>query len=249
MRQVRLCVHASISHKTYSGQSLQATWIRNTITHALRSSSTVNIHDIPTNFVYTYPTISALAKYISGLVSGKAVDADAERAAAIERMRALLGKYSQGLKRNFPVKAANGHANGHANGSAVATETVLVTGTSGRLGSHLLAQLLERKDVVRVYALNRESSGSVDALEKRSREAFRQWGLDESLLNGKKVSFHVADLPKPYLGVGEGLYEQLRTSVTQIIHNGELSPGLLCACLLIRMSSMASGLQCRASIV
>ncbi|KAI0758786.1 acetyl-CoA synthetase-like protein [Fomes fomentarius] len=199
--------------------SLQATWIRNTITHALRSSSTVNIHDIPTNFVYTYPTISALAKYISGLVSGQAVDADAERAAAIERMRALLDKYSHGLKPNFPVKAANGHANGHANGSAVVTETVLVTGTSGRLGSHLLAQLLERKDVVRVYALNRESSGSVEALEKRSREAFRQWGLDESLLNGQKVSFHVADLAKPYLGVGEGLHEELRTSVTQIIHN------------------------------
>ncbi|RDX49617.1 acetyl-CoA synthetase-like protein [Lentinus brumalis] len=196
--------------------SLQATWIRNTIIHALRSSSSVNTHDIPTTFVYSNHTISALAAYISAIYSGKSVDKDAERAASIERMRALLEKYSAGLERRFPEKAANGHANGHANGTA---EIVLVTGTTGRLGSHLLAQLLQRPDVVRVYALNRESSGSVAALEKRSREAFKQWGLDESLLSGGKVSFHAVDLAKPNFALSEELYQEIRSNVTQIIHN------------------------------
>ncbi len=121
-------------------------------------------------------------------------------------MRALLEKYSAGLERRFPEKAANGHANGHANGTA---EIVLVTGTTGRLGSHLLAQLLQRPDVVRVYALNRESSGSVAALEKRSREAFKQWGLDESLLSGGKVSFHAVDLAKPNFALSEELYHEV----------------------------------------
>ncbi|KAI0712723.1 acetyl-CoA synthetase-like protein [Cerioporus squamosus] len=196
--------------------SLQATWIRNTIIHALRSASSVNIHDIPTTFVYNNHTISALAAYISAIYSGKSVDKDAERAASIERMRALLEKYSAGLERRFPEKAANGHANGHADSTA---EIVLVTGTTGRLGSHLLSQLLQRPDVVRVYALNRESSGSAAALEKRSREAFKQWGLDESLLSGGKVSFHAVDLAKPKFGLSEELYEEMRSNVTQIIHN------------------------------
>ena len=166
----------------------------------------MNIHDIPSTFVYANHTINALAAYISAIYSGKAVDKDAERAAAIERMRTLLEKYSAGLERRFPEKVANGHANGHASGAA---ETVLVTGTTGRLGSHLLSQLLQRPDVVRVYALNRESSGSVAALEKRSREAFKQWGLDESLLSGGKVSFHAVDLAKPKFGLSEELYDEV----------------------------------------
>ncbi|RPD77318.1 acetyl-CoA synthetase-like protein [Lentinus tigrinus ALCF2SS1-7] len=197
----------------YGCDSLQATWIRNTILHALRSASNVNTHDIPSDFVYANHTISKLAAYLSATYSGtgRSVDYDAERAASIERMCALLDKYSAGLKRHFPEKVAGGHG--------VAAETVLVTGTTGRLGSHLLEQLMKRQDVSRVYALNRESSGSVAALEKRSRDAFRQWGLDESLLLNGKVSFHAVDLSQPHFGLSEELYNEIRDSVTQIFHN------------------------------
>ena len=193
--------------------SLQATWIRNTIIHALRSASSVNTHDIPPGFVYAHPSITALAAYLSSLFAGKTISKDAERAAGIERMRALLDRYSARLERRFPEKAPNGYgyANGHANGAAA--EVVLVTGTTGRLGSHLLAQLLERPEVVRVYALNRESSGSVEALEKRSREAFKQWCLDESLLSSGRVSFHAVDLAKPEFGLSRGLYDEVRRSL------------------------------------
>ncbi len=187
--------------------SLQATWIRNSIIHALRSSSSVNTHDISPGFVYAHPSIAALAAYLSSLFAGKIVDKDAEHAAGIGRMVALLDKYSAGLERHFPEKAANGHANG------VASEVVLVTGTTGRLGCHLLSQLLERPEVVHVYALNRESSGSVEALEKRSREAFKQWCLDESLLSSGKVSFHAVDLAKPQFGLSRALYDEVRSSL------------------------------------
>ncbi|KAM5541012.1 hypothetical protein V8D89_005323 [Ganoderma adspersum] len=197
--------------------SLQVTWIRNTLIHALRSSSSVNTHDIPPGFVYAHPSITALAAYLSSLFAGKTVDKDAERTEGIERMRALLDRYSAGLERRFPEKAKAKAVNGHANG--VAQEVVLVTGTTGRLGCHLLSQLLERPEVVRVYALNRESSGSVEALAKRSREAFKQWCLDESLLSGGRVSFHAVDLAKPEFGLNRALYDEMRTSVTQIIHN------------------------------
>ncbi|KAI0687627.1 acetyl-CoA synthetase-like protein, partial [Cerioporus squamosus] len=174
--------------------SLQATWIRNTVMHALRSASSIDIHGIPSGFVYANHTISKLAAYLSATISGT-------------RMRALLAKYSAGLERHFPVLVANSQGNGHAH----AAETVLVTGTTGRLGSHLLSQLLQRPDVVRVYALNRESSGSVDALEKRSREAFKQWG--------GKVSFHAVDHAKPHFSLTEALYSEIKNSVTQVFHN------------------------------
>ncbi|OSD00720.1 acetyl-CoA synthetase-like protein [Trametes coccinea BRFM310] len=215
--------------------SLQATWIRNTLIHTLRVASNVNVHDIPSNFVYAHPSIAALSNFLSGLISGKTVDADAERAAAIDRMRALLEKYSQSLERRFPEKLANGyanghanghangyangHANGHANGRAAHGQTVLVTGTTGRLGSHILAQLLARDDVDKVYALNRESSGSVKALGARQKAAFEQWGLDASLLDTGKVTLYAVDLAKPNFGLSKEEYEEMRESVTQIIHN------------------------------
>ena len=72
-------------------RSLQATWIRNTAIHALRSSSTVKVHDIPSTFVYNNPTITALAAYVNGILTGTlSFGEDAERAAAIARMRAML---------------------------------------------------------------------------------------------------------------------------------------------------------------
>ncbi|KAL1943361.1 hypothetical protein VTO73DRAFT_4436 [Trametes versicolor] len=201
--------------------SLQATWIRNTLIHALRAVATVSTHDIPSNFVYAHPSIRALSTFLSGLISGETAlaGADAERAAAIARMRALLDKYSAGLERHFPEKLANGHANGHANGAPAGAETVIVTGTTGRLGAHLLAQLLERANVAKVYALNRESSGSVQALEARQKAAFEQWGLDGALLTSGRVTLHVVDLAKTNFGLSGEVYEEMRSSVTQIIHN------------------------------
>ena len=101
-------------------------------------------------------------------------------------------------------------------GRASTSETVIVTGTTGRLGSHLLAQLLARKDVQHVYALNRATASSTKSLDVRSREAFRMWGLDESLLDSGKVSFHVANLTQPQLGLEVGVYEAVRSSISQL---------------------------------
>ncbi|KAI0772397.1 acetyl-CoA synthetase-like protein [Trametes elegans] len=196
--------------------SLQATWIRNTIIHALRVYSNVSVHEVPSNFVYANPTVAGLTRFLAGLVSGETHDEEAARAAAIARMRALFDKYSAGLERRFPEKAA---ANGHANGHAGAKETVLATGTTGRLGSHLLAQLLARGDVAKVYALNREASGSAQALEARQKEAFKQWGLDLGLLTPSRVTFHAVDLAMPQFGLSKEAYDEIKNSVTQIIHN------------------------------
>ncbi|KAI8996302.1 acetyl-CoA synthetase-like protein [Trametes punicea] len=203
--------------------SLQATWIRNTLIHALRVAPNVNVHDIPSNFVYAYPSIAALSLFLSSLIAGKTVDGSADGTIAIERMRTMLDKYSEGLERRFPQKLANDHAtrhaNRHADENAIRGETVLVTGTTGRLGSHLLAQLLARADVDKVYALNREPSGSVQALAARQKDAFKQWGLDATLLDSGKVVSHAVDLAKPNFGLSREAYDEMRDSVTQILHN------------------------------
>ncbi|KAJ7052953.1 hypothetical protein C8F01DRAFT_562559 [Mycena amicta] len=50
--------------------SLQATWIRNSIVHAAVNSKELNYKDIPHNFVYSHPTVDKLASMLSNLASG-----------------------------------------------------------------------------------------------------------------------------------------------------------------------------------
>ncbi|KAI0685536.1 acetyl-CoA synthetase-like protein [Cerioporus squamosus] len=190
------------------GDSLQATYIRNTILHALKTTTKLSIHDIPLNFVYTNPTIAALATFLQGVLSGKGVDKEAERAARIAQMETLLNKYSAEFKKPQWTSSQAG--------STSSAETVLITGTTGRLGSHLLSHLLQNPEVVRVYALNRGSPGDSAKVQERQTAAFKMWGLNETML-ASKVSFHTADLSLPYFGLDEATF--MRGSVTAILHN------------------------------
>ncbi|KAI0718411.1 acetyl-CoA synthetase-like protein [Cerioporus squamosus] len=192
------------------GDSLQATYIRNTILNALRTTTKISVHDIPSNFVYTNPTIAALANFLQGIISGKGVDKDAERAVRIAQMENTLNKYSAEFKRPQWTSSQAG--------STRSGETVLITGTTGRLGSHLLSQMLQKPEVVRVYALNRGAPGHAAKVQERQAEAFKTWGLDESLL-ASKVSFHTADLTLPYFDLDEATFVEMRESVTAILHN------------------------------
>ncbi|KAI0632701.1 acetyl-CoA synthetase-like protein [Trametes polyzona] len=181
--------------------SLQATWIRNTILHAVRTTSTLSTRNVPGNFVYLYPTITALSTFLIGVVSGKSIDKDAARATSLAEMHALVEKYS--TKWPNPQWTTSRGPDGASGG-----DTFLVTGTTGRVGSHLLAQLVQKHEVVRVYALNREPSGEAEKLEARQREAFKSWGLDPDLLSGGKVVFLPVDLLRPSFGLDQGTYDE-----------------------------------------
>ncbi|KAH9856141.1 acetyl-CoA synthetase-like protein [Lenzites betulinus] len=194
--------------------SLQATWIRNTILHGVRTTAKLFMHDVPENFVYLHPTVAGLSAFLFGLVSGKSIDKEAERAARLALMKTLVDKYTT----NWPsAKWSDSPANG--DGEAAESETVLVTGTTGRVGSHLLSQLVQNTRVARVYALNREASGDAAKLEARQREAMKTWGLDPELLSEGKVVFLPADLSKPFFGFDEKTYAEIQNSVSAILHN------------------------------
>ena len=198
--------------------SLQATWIRNTTLHALRSTTKVSVHDIPLNFVYNHPTVMQLATFLIGVLTGRAAnDKDAARAARLAQMDTMLHKYASA----FPTPAWRSapQQNGSARGPF--QETVLVTGTTGRLGSQLLARMLADPAVAQVYTLNRGAltTSNVAKLEERHREVFRLWGLDERLLDDGKVTFLSGDLLKPGFGLDQG---------TVVKVSAILSPSLSC---------------------
>ncbi|KAI0969100.1 hypothetical protein F4678DRAFT_180499 [Xylaria arbuscula] len=151
----------------------------------------INVTLAPT-FIYGNPTLEKLSEaFFSALYS----DATGEdpATATFKLAEDMVAKYT----RDLPIDG----------------DTVIVTGTTGSLGTYLLDTLVRNPAVRRVYCFNR----SADA-EERQRAGFKTKGLTE-IWPAKKVQFLTADLSKPDFGLGQGKYDVLLKGVTKIIHN------------------------------
>lgn len=88
--------------------------------------------------------------------------------------------------------------------------TVLLTGSTGSLGSYLLEALQHNSKVARIICLNRVSDAAV-----RHRKTCQERGLSQP--DRRRVEFLRADLSKPELGLKDWVYAGLLKTVTHII--------------------------------
>ncbi|THU93668.1 acetyl-CoA synthetase-like protein [Dendrothele bispora CBS 962.96] len=192
--------------------SLQAVYIRQAIVTALRQCAprTECGHSldfsskISNNFVYEHPTRRAIEEFLLSIVRDEDIE-DTKRERKIAAMRAMVEKYTS----DWPVRSTVSIYDYRP-----AREVVLITGTTGTLGTYLLGSLLEDSRFVRVYALNRGSN-----LRQRQLDAFHDKGLDVSLLDSAKLKLIEGDTAEPKLGLSENLYDEILNSVTTIIAN------------------------------
>ncbi|KAJ7489600.1 putative aminoadipate reductase [Mycena latifolia] len=188
--------------------SLSATFLRIHIIGAMRLCQDASIqnaaHDIAQNMVYSFPTISQLSHFIAGLVSGTAQDKIDQK----EQIDKMVAKYTSGI--GSPIASFDN--------TTKPTSVVLLTGSSGSLGSQILESLLQDNRVEKVYAFNRPSSASQTLLQ-RHEATFEDRGLDSCLLASPKLKFVEGRTHQENLGLDPGLYAEIRDSVTLIIHN------------------------------
>ncbi|PLB54101.1 acetyl-CoA synthetase-like protein [Aspergillus steynii IBT 23096] len=95
--------------------------------------------------------------------------------------------------------------------------SVLLTGSTGELGSYLLHTLLRSPSVAVVHCLNR----SGDAMQRQISQ-FESKGLVATLpwlSDPERVQFHQAALHEENLGLSARQYENLREKVDLVIHN------------------------------
>lgn len=91
---------------------------------------------------------------------------------------------------------------------------VILTGSTGTLGTYLLHALLDRPGVGHVFCLNRsEDGGRATQLERFTTAGLATDGL------ANRVTFLQADLAHPSLGLEATTYETLRTRAGLVIHN------------------------------
>ena len=85
---------------------------------------------------------------------------------------------------------------------------IVITGTTGSLGAHALAHLLENSGFKKVYALVRPGDDGASAQEHQV-SAFRFRGLDTSLLESSRFTAVVSILDKPALGLAQDVYQEV----------------------------------------
>ncbi|KZT28667.1 acetyl-CoA synthetase-like protein [Neolentinus lepideus HHB14362 ss-1] len=183
--------------------SLQATWIRNSLLHALRETQ-CNVRNLSSGIVYANPSIARLATFISNHASSSRPLGP--RLNKVSEMEEMVNKYNQNLPLHVPTLPA------------VRKDTIVLTGSTGGLGAVLLAQLLDHAAVEKVYGINRKSL-SDGSLIVRQRKVFEERGLDTDLLESPKLVLVEADVNGNQFKLPPQSLEEIRNNCTHIIHN------------------------------
>ena len=193
--------------------SLSSTFLKNRILGSLGTCPHEEFREaasrISQNVVFANPTLRRLASHLIECVVGESADASSKpvRDAKTE-IEDMISKYVVGL---------GDEVGGGARGRAHHRHVVLLTGSTGGLGSFLLASLLSREDVALVYAFNRASK--TGSAQQRQRAAFDDRGLDTAVLDSEKLIHVEGDLAQPNLSLDDQTYGEIRDAVTVIVHN------------------------------
>lgn len=93
---------------------------------------------------------------------------------------------------------------------------VLVTGATGSLGGHIVANVARLPDVHTVVCLNRLSQSPA---EDRQRKSLAMRGIQIDAESLAKLNVVETDTSKPMLGLSQEVYNHLMDTVTHIVHS------------------------------
>ncbi|KAL8728551.1 MAG: hypothetical protein Q9181_005308 [Wetmoreana brouardii] len=185
--------------------SLQATRLRRSLNLFVWRSDHASQHSkgLPPNFVYSHPSINKLIGAL-GNTSG-ALSSPVSRS---ELMSALSDKYS------FHSEHA---------AALTGTNTILLTGATGNLGSHLLEVLSEHPHVPSIICLARVNSATSPSNVLMSamagqRKAFDERGIELTDTAWSKIRFMAWQPGKDRLGMREDDYYHVASTITHIFH-------------------------------
>ncbi|KAL2062092.1 hypothetical protein VTL71DRAFT_6358 [Oculimacula yallundae] len=170
----------------------------------------LDFQDVSPRLIYGSPTVDKLAYAIVTLIDIKrgATHTNSAIPDRKARMETMLEKYSTNMPKADPK---------HPPSQAVGPWTVLLTGTTGSLGTHLLAALdrMPPSKIGKIICLNR-SANARDKQQKSnmSRRIKATW-LER---DNPKVEFFQADFSKADFGLPPKTYADLLQTATIVMH-------------------------------
>ncbi|PYI10999.1 acetyl-CoA synthetase-like protein [Aspergillus sclerotiicarbonarius CBS 121057] len=147
--------------------------------------------------IYTHPTITQLAAFTYSLASSDATPMTDDAAIC----RALVAKYTHSLPPPIPNKPAPSDDD----------QVIIITGTTGAIGSYLLDAALASPRVRRIICFNRAADGRA-----RQTDVSASWGLSTDF---SRAEFLQVDLANPSFGLAADVYTRLAGEVDRVIHN------------------------------
>ena len=162
--------------------------------------------EVAPSFIYTNPTILKLSSAIGTLGQGSQKAEESQEQTRMDLMEAMTTKYS-----SFP---SNDDLTQRPNNSRKDRPGVLVlTGSTGALGSYLLKAFLAIGSVSRIYCLNR----ALDP-ERRQKSVNASRGLRTNW-DDERVTFLTSDFAKDNLGLEQDMYEEIVANADLVLHN------------------------------
>lgn len=149
---------------------------------------------VPRDFIYNYPSINQMARAIRG---NNTIN---DRSDTIDK---LLEEF-----RALPLSMALPQASNES--------TVLLTGSTGSLGAHILAKLTSLPKVSRIICLVRPQVDCHAVI--RLRESLFAKELNISGRAWSRIEVIESDIAKPNLGISKVLYAELQSCITHIVH-------------------------------
>lgn len=200
--------------------SLQVMTITRQLKSGIRSQNDAVASRVSPKFIYSNPSLRRLASAIFTLLNP---NIDGERAAEttrIDLMKQMVQEFSNSL---LPSNASRLRTNSEG-------LTVVLTGSSGSLGSYILDDALARPEITKIICLNRSADS-----KSRQRSSHASKGLTQDWQG--KVDFLQADLSKPQLGLDDDGYNNILTEADLIIRKSFFLIKLLSFVRLIDTSS------------
>ncbi|RAK78914.1 NRPS-like enzyme [Aspergillus fijiensis CBS 313.89] len=181
--------------------SLQTIQLARTLQTAVSNRLTDTPVAINQQQIYAHPSVAQLGQYLVDLVHGQTSTTTISRH---ERIANMIEKYASQLPPPKPLPT-----------SLPDKSTVILTGSTGSLGTYLLHRLLTSPTVAKVYCFNRSATAA-----ERQRESFTTKGLDAGLLSDtNRVEFLTVAFGAAHFGLPDTTYTSLLESVDLIIHN------------------------------
>ncbi|KAK0463067.1 putative aminoadipate reductase [Desarmillaria tabescens] len=196
--------------------SLSASILRHHITSAMRASPIIAVRQEAERFtldcIYKYPSVRQLSASFDALVKGSIPVSHASENA----LESMINRYSGfSAARASPVDSAISMGSEEED-HVLDTSVILLTGSTGSLGTHVLARLISSSSVKAIYCLNRPSSQTT--LKQRQQSMFKTRGLDITLLDSPKVFLIEGNMTEERFGLEDHLFRSMLISVNVIIH-------------------------------
>ncbi|KAI0407921.1 hypothetical protein F4802DRAFT_605343 [Xylaria palmicola] len=176
------------------------------VSRSLRASLSLETTVLSARVIYRNPTPRRLAQYIlRATIGSEAETGKREDNEDVKISKSLYEKYTHNLIPGKTVRPAAPNNN----------QTILLTGSTGGLGSYLLDQLVRSTAVKRVICLNRAEDGGA----RQQEQQMKNRGLTQEPEHMTKIEYLHVDLSNDRLGLAYGLYKALLKDVHRIIHN------------------------------